>query len=450
MNLVSKYNTAAPRYTSYPTVPFWENNLELDQWQQHLSNAFKVANEADGISLYIHLPYCESLCTYCACNTRITVNHKVEEPYIQAVLKEWKMYTGSIHERPRLKTIHLGGGTPTFFSPNNLHTLISEILKDCNLVHDHDFSFEAHPANTTEDHLRVLNNLGFTRISFGIQDFDEKVQEAINRYQSIEEVATIVNAARRNGYTSINFDLVYGLPFQKKEGLKATLEAVIQLHPDRIAYYSYAHVPWIKPGQRKFTDADVPKENEKAELAQLGNTLLLKAGYKQIALDHFALDHDALYKAMLNNRLHRNFMGYTEHPSKLLLALGVSSISDAGTAFAQNSKTVESYMEAINAGRWPFQKGHVLDGNDFLFRKHILEIMCQMETSWTDSELENNQFSDAISRLQGLIDDQLIIVRGNHLKVTETGRPYLRNICLCFDEYFQSSQKRENLFSSTT
>lgn len=450
MSLISKYHTAAPRYTSYPTVPYWENNLTVEQWKDHLKRAFVLANETDGISLYIHLPYCESLCTYCACNTRITVNHKVEEPYIDAVIKEWKLYLSCCVERPRIKTIHLGGGTPTFFSPKNLQYLISSILADCNLLAHHDFSFEAHPANTTEEHLKVLNQLGFNRISFGIQDFDPIVQEAINRYQSIEEVETIVNAARRNGYTSINFDLVYGLPFQKKEGLQQTLDAVIQLQPDRIAFYSYAHVPWIKPGQRKFTDSDVPKENEKAKLAQLGNTLLTNAGYHTIAMDHYALSHDALYQAQIENRLHRNFMGYTEHPAHLLLALGVSSISDAGSAFAQNIKTVEPYIACVNDGNWPLQKGHTLDGNDFLFRKHILDIMCHLYTSWTTSELENSAFTDALERLSDLEKDHLVIIKENTLQVTDAGRPFLRNICLCFDEYFQRTKVRENMFSSTT
>lgn len=449
MSLISKYNTAAPRYTSYPTVPYWLNNIEAPLWEQHVNQAFQHANTKEGISLYIHLPYCESLCTYCACNTRITINHKVEKPYIEAVLKEWSLYLNTFNQRPRIKSIHLGGGTPTFFSPENLTFLMSQILKDCTIVPNHDFSFEAHPANTTKQHLTALYQLGFKRISFGIQDFDEQVQEAINRFQSPEEVEQVVSAARSCGYTSVNFDLVYGLPFQKPEGLKNTLLEVLKLNPDRIAYYSYAHVPWIKPGQRKFTDADVPKDIEKSELATLGATMLLEAGYYFIGMDHFARSHDALYKATLSQQLHRNFMGYTEHPSSLLIALGVSSISDAGTAFAQNIKTVEPYLEAVNAGKWPLQKGHVLNGHDALFRKHILDIMCHLTTNWTDSELEDEKFVQALQRLKPLEKDHLLKIQNNTLTVTEIGRPFLRNICVCFDEYYQNLNKTENMFSTT-
>ncbi|MGZ5220998.1 MAG: coproporphyrinogen-III oxidase family protein, partial [Chitinophagaceae bacterium] len=256
-DLVSKYNVQAPRYTSYPTVPYWDNNLNEQTWVNHIQKSF-IQHNKDGISLYIHLPFCESLCTYCACNTRITVNHTVELPYIETLLKEWQLYLNQFNAKPLIKEIHLGGGTPTFFSFENLHLLLSSIINTCEVSKDADFSFEGHPSNTTKEHLQTLFNLGFKRVSFGVQDFDEKVQKTINRYQSFEEVKYVMEAARAIGYTSINIDLVYGLPYQTSESVKSTIEQIITLKPERIAFYSYAHVPWLKPGQRKYTEKDLP------------------------------------------------------------------------------------------------------------------------------------------------------------------------------------------------
>ena len=295
-DLVSKYNIQAPRYTSYPTVPYWDNTMNEAKWVQHIKNAFVKYNK-EGISLYIHLPYCESLCTYCACNTRITVNHKVEVPYIESLLKEWQLYLNQFESKPLIKEIHLGGGTPTFFSPENLTHLLSSILKTVDVAKDYDFSFEGHPGNTTKAHLQALFNLGFKRVSFGIQDFDEKVQDTINRYQTFEEVDQVINDAREIGYTSINFDLVYGLPYQTVESINDTITKIISLKPERIAFYSYAHVPWLKPGQRKYSEKDLPADSYKRSLYEEGKKLFLLANYSDIGMDHFALPNDSLFDA---------------------------------------------------------------------------------------------------------------------------------------------------------
>ncbi|RYG02422.1 MAG: coproporphyrinogen dehydrogenase, partial [Chitinophagaceae bacterium] len=251
--LLKKYNVAAPRYTSYPTVPLWDvDKFDTKQWLFSVKNCFDNSKN-DGISLYIHLPFCESLCTYCGCNTRITKNHTVENPYINALLKEWQMYVNVLGEKPKIKELHLGGGTPTFFSAENLSKLIEGILENSEPTPDSEFSFEAHPDNTSEAHLQTLYNLGFRRLSLGIQDFDEKVQKMINRYQTPLQVELITKIARKIGYQSVNFDLIYGLPFQTLNGLEKTLNHVMRINPDRIAFYSYAHVPWLKPGQRRYT-----------------------------------------------------------------------------------------------------------------------------------------------------------------------------------------------------
>ncbi|RZJ80262.1 MAG: oxygen-independent coproporphyrinogen III oxidase, partial [Chryseobacterium sp.] len=359
-SLIQKYNVSAPRYTSYPTVPYWDcEGFSTAKWIKVISETY-AAHEDEGISLYIHLPYCERLCTYCGCNTRITKNHAVEEPYITALLKEWAMYRDILSSKPKIKELHLGGGTPTFFSAENLGRLIEQILDNATLASDAQLSFEAHPANTTFDHLKILYALGFRRLSLGIQDFDPKVQHMINRFQTPEQVAEVTNKARFLGYNSINFDLIYGLPSQNLEGLAQTIRSVIQLNPDRIAYYSYAHVPWLKPGQRHFTEKDLPVGDEKLALYQKGRAMFVDGGYRDVGMDHFALESDSLYQASRAKLLHRNFMGYTEQHTHLLIGLGVSSISDGWTGFAQNCKSVEAYLKKISEGVLPVEKGHIL------------------------------------------------------------------------------------------
>ncbi len=376
-HLADKYNVAAPRYTSYPTMPYWDSaEFDVNKWQASVKLSFLESNTKDGISLYIHLPFCEDLCTYCGCNTRITKNHAVEVPYIQAVLGEWKMYREVMGTKPVIREIHLGGGTPTFFSAENLSALIGGLLADATIHPDAEFGFEAHPGNTKFSHLQTLYDLGFRRLSLGIQDFDPRVQFIINRQQSFEQVLMVTNQARSIGYTSINYDLIYGLPLQTLEGLINTMNMVSGLKPDRIAFYSYAHVPWIKPGQRHFTEQDLPNAEAKVMLYETGRCLLKNYGYHEIGMDHFALPTDTLFTAEQAGTLHRNFMGYTHQHTQLLIGLGVSSISDTGYAFAQNVKVVEDYIRLINNNELPVLKGHILTTEDLIIRNHILNIMC--------------------------------------------------------------------------
>lgn len=449
MNLVSKYNTAAPRYTSYPTVPYWDEKMAAEQWKDSVKNTFQQSNAADGISLYIHLPYCESLCTYCACNTRITVNHAVEEPYILALLEEWSMYLEVFDDTPRIKEIHLGGGTPTFFSPQHLRQLIEGILATSTVVKDAEFSFEAHPNNTTSAHLQTLFDLGFTRVSFGIQDFDHAVQEIINRVQSFEQVKEVVDEARRIGYTSINFDLVYGLPLQTLNSVVDTIDKVNELRPERIAFYSYAHVPWMKPGQRKFTEKDLPLDVEKRKLYEAGREKFLANGYEEIGMDHFALPSDSLAQALHKGSLHRNFMGYTHNFTRLLIGLGASSISDSWFAFGQNLKKVEDYIDIVNKGILPVYRGHELNAEDLVVRKHILNLMCRYETNW---EKECDQFlelGDTLDKLKEMEKDGLVLLHPFKVTVTEAGKQFLRNVCLCFDRRYWRKKPATSIFSTT-
>lgn len=446
-NLIKKYNVQAPRYTSYPTVPYWENNLTAEQWKIEVKKSFDKTNANEGISIYIHLPFCQSLCTYCGCTTRITVNHTVEKPYLEAVLKEWEMYVALFNGIPRIREIHLGGGTPTFFSPENLKELIEGILSKAEICENHEFSFEAHPNNTTYEHLKTLRELGFTRISLGIQDFDPNVQMIVNRIQTFENVERVTKQARDLGYKSVNFDLIYGLPLQKKSSVINTINKVHFLRPDRIALYSYAHVPWIKPGQRKFTELDLPKDEEKRELYETGRAMLEKDGYVEIGMDHFALKSDSLYKAAQLKKLHRNFMGYTHNYTECMLGLGVSSISDTWNAFAQNVKVVEEYHNRINKGELPVFKGHLLSEEDLILRRHILNIMCKFETTWLEKDEQTEGLYNALSRLKEMELDGLILRLPFKLVVTEEGKKFIRNICMAFDARLWKNTPQKEIFS---
>ena len=443
--LINKYNVAAPRYTSYPTVPFWENEkFNATDWKDRVALNFSRSKD-QGISIYVHLPYCESLCTYCGCNTRITKNHKVEDPYITSLLKEWNMYKEILQvNKLKIAEIHLGGGTPTFFTAENLHRLIAGLLEGNEKTADASFSFEAHPANTTYEHLKTLNELGFKRLSLGIQDFDEKVQYIINRHQTVEDVARVMEDARKLGYESINFDLIYGLPLQTAESVKMTIEHAMKLNPDRISFYSYAHVPWIKPGQRKFTEHDLPVGEEKLNLYKLGKQLIQDHGFQDVGMDHFAKTDDALYLASMDGTLHRNFMGYADRYTPLLIGLGVSSISDSWTAFAQNVKTVEEYHELIGQGKLPVVKGHILNDEDLVIREYILDMMCRGKVHLKDGFEVNEKI---LYRLIPLKADGLVEVNQNTIQISEVGKSFLRNVCMAFDERLQKTKERENLFS---
>lgn len=444
-NLIKKYNVAAPRYTSYPTVPYWDvPNWNQQKWFNTVRKSYNESSE-HGISLYIHLPFCENLCTYCGCTTRITKNHAVEGPYIDAVLTEWKMYCRVLGGKPHIREIHLGGGTPTFFSPENLHRLLNGIRHDAVILKDADLSFEGHPANTTTEHLKTLYDCGFRRVSLGIQDFDPAVQQIINRKQSIEDVRKVTNAARELGYTSVNFDLIYGLPLQTLTTISNTIEEVIKLHPDRIAYYSYAHVPWIKPSQRSFTEKDLPVNEEKRLLYEQGRSLLAEAGYSDVGMDHFALKNDKLLTASRSGKLHRNFMGYTHQYTKLSIGLGVSSIGDSWYGFAQNLKSVEEYLYQISQEQFPLIKGHILTQEDLIVRRIILDIMCKRRAQLPD---ENTLCLDYEEHLKALEEDGLVMIKEKELIVSDTGLPFLRNICMCFDQKLHAKAPESQIFST--
>jgi oxygen-independent coproporphyrinogen-3 oxidase len=358
------------------------------------------------------------------------------------------MYLRLLREKPVIRELHLGGGTPTFFSAENLQLLISGILNTSVVHPEAAFSFEGHPGNTTKAHLDTLYALGFKRLSLGIQDFDPKVQLAINRIQSVAEVEQITTLARAAGYQSVNYDLIYGLPLQTLEGLTETIESVRTLRPDRIAFYSYAHVPWVKPGQRRYTEADLPDADLKQQLYETGRAMLKAGGYVEIGMDHFTLKTDTLYTAAQRGKLHRNFMGYSDQFSHLMIGLGVSAISDSWTGFAQNEKKVETYLEMIAEGVLPVVKGHLLNADDLVLRKHILNLMCKGYTSWHFDEQRCDALCEGLARMQLLKEDGLVEIQPESLIVTPLGARFLRNICMAFDARLWNNQPKTQLFST--
>ncbi|WP_396143903.1 oxygen-independent coproporphyrinogen III oxidase [Flavobacterium sp.] len=451
ISLIQKYNVPGPRYTSYPTVPYWEENLfSLEQWKNTFIKSFNESNASEGISLYIHLPFCESMCTFCGCNKRITKNHEVENPYILAVLKEWNLYCDLLPNKPIIKEIHLGGGTPTFFSPENLEALINGIFTRAIKAKEHEFSFEGHPNNTTRRHLQSLYDLGFRRVSFGVQDYSSKVQTAIHRIQPFHNVAKVTFWAKEIGYTSIGHDLIFGLPFQTLNDVIDTIDKTKSLSPDRLAFYSYAHVPWIKGnGQRGFKGEDLPKDDEKRQLYEAGKNRLSQNNYHEIGMDHFALETDSMYDSFQKGNLHRNFMGYTSSKTQLMIGLGVSSISDSWYSFAQNEKTIEDFYKRLDANELPVFRGHILTDEDLIIRKHILNLMCQFETSWKNDSDFFPELPEIINQLHEMENDGLVKISSQSIQVTEKGKPFVRNICMAFDLRLKRNLPQTELFSMT-
>ena len=467
-SLIDKYNIPGPRYTSYPTVPYWENeNFTSEKWQNTVIRAFNESNAEEGISIYIHLPFCENLCTFCACHKRITKQHSVETPYLESVLKEWNLYLDLFSQsaisnqqsaeqkaecgkqKAKLKELHLGGGTPTFFSPENLRILLEGIFSTVEIAENPEFSFEGHPNNTTKEHLQTLYDLGFRRCSFGVQDYDLKVQKAINRIQPFENVKNVTDWAREIGYKSVSHDLVFGLPHQSWEAMELTIRKTLELKPDRLAFYSYAHVPWIKGvGQRGFDENDLPSGEEKRKLYENGKKLLQDLGYIEVGMDHFSLESDDLYQSLIQKKLHRNFMGYTSSNTQLMVGLGMSAISDSWYGFAQNEKTVEDYQKRVEEGKIPVFRGHILNEEDLIIRRHILNLMCQLETTFTDK----NTFAElpeALEKLKEMQEDGLVELGDNFVKITEKGRVFTRNVAMAFDLRMMRKMPETRLFSMT-
>lgn len=441
-HLLEKYDTPAPRYTSYPTVPYWTDSPTTEECIESLDKY--LSPKESKLALYLHIPFCETLCTFCGCNTSITKNHSVEEPYVTAIQKELALYIQRVQnlKGKELSELHLGGGSPTYLSDYNLQSTIEFILNQLAPANDPQYSIEVDPRRTRVSQLGLLHKLGFKRISLGVQDFDPEVQRLVNRIQPFELTENITLEARSLGFDSVNFDLIYGLPKQSLDSMKYTMEKTLELKPDRIAFYSYAHVPWIKASQRLFTEEDLPEPTLKRELYELGRSILEKEGYREIGMDHFALPHDKLWKAFHSKQLHRNFMGYSESKTDVMLGLGSSAISETPNLFFQNIKLEMKYRKSLVDGNLPIFRGHKLTNTDQLRKQLILDLM----TSWqvvVPTDLQNH----VKGFLQEMESDKLVTWKEGTLIVTELGKPYLRIVAMAFDEKLQKSQPTGPVFS---
>lgn len=440
-DLLKKYDVQVPRYTSYPTVPYWSNNPTTDQWIDSIRRTLQKPQTS--WSMYIHVPYCETLCTFCGCNTSITKDHKQELPYVQNLIQEFDLYlerATELKSRPLIQ-LHLGGGTPTFLSPENLRHLVTSLLSKVQYNKSNfEGSVEVDPRRTTREQLQVLRELGFDRVSLGVQDFNHEVQILINRVQPYDITKRITDWARELGYRSVNYDLIYGLPVQTLERMQDTIRQTIELRPDRIALYSFALVPWIKPAQRLFKDSDLPNTEEKRRLYEVAREMLLNAGYVEIGMDHFALPEEALRQAQLTGKLHRNFMGYTDHRTDVLLGLGVSAISEAKDCFHQNEKVLPKYQQMVTERQIPTLRGHLLSERDQIQRERILQLMTQLKIS--KKEVEEFDFSE-------FQKEDMVSLTENELLISERGRPFLRNICSRLDDYLSGKPPESKTFSKS-
>ena len=442
--LFAKYDVRVPRYTSYPTVPAWHARPTAAQWIASLQRA--LSDRSATWSLYIHLPFCESLCTFCGCNTVITRDHGRSKPYIDRILRELDLYlqmVPALRER-RLEQAHLGGGTPTFASAEELAYLTDGILSRVTAAGPPGFtgSVEADPRVTSSAQLRALRERRFTRLSLGVQDFNQETQQLVNRIQSPVLVTSLVAEARAAGYESINFDLIYGLPGQTPASMQRLAHEVLRLAPERLAVYSFARVPWIKPRQRKFTDEQIPVAAEKRGLYDAIRRPLLEAGYLELGMDHFALPHDSLARAASEGTLHRNFQGYTEAPTNALLGLGVSAISETADCYHQNEKVITVYDRRIDRNEIPTHRGHLLSPDDRRRREQIVAVMTRFAVT-----LDDAQAVDAGVFLAPLLEDGLAVLEGNVLRVPPAGRAFIRNIAMFFDEYFRETRPASPMYS---
>ncbi len=442
-DLFAKYDVPVPRYTSYPTVPQWGRTPTREEWLSSLDRA--VTQPDASLSIYVHLPFCESLCTYCGCNTVITRDHKRAEPYANLVLKELETYLAAVPAVGdcALRHVHLGGGTPTFSSPEELSRLLDGILKKFPVrAPVFEGSVEADPRVTTPAHLEMLRDHGFLRLSLGVQDFDETVQDFVNRHQPYGLVERLTADARRLGFESVNFDLIYGLPGQTPESQARLADQVLELRPDRLAVYSFARVPWIKPQQRKFKDEQIPVGAEKRALYEVVRDKLLAAGYVEIGMDHFALPDDGLAQSAAAGTMYRNFMGYAERRTTAMLGLGVSSISETPDCYHQNEKVIAIYERRVQQGEVPTLRGHILSADDRRRREQILSLMTTYR-----AQLDPDEVDDAMSYLAPMIGDGLVVLDGRELRVLPAGRPFLRNAAAFFDLPYRTTETTGPMYS---
>ncbi len=441
-DLIKRYDKSGPRYTSYPTAVQFNDGFTTDHYQQ----ARQISNQQAGpVSLYVHIPFCAHVCYYCACNKIITKRKEKSQPYLDTLFKEIEMRSQGYDKNRPIEQLHWGGGTPTFINHEQMTALMNKLKQHFNLLDsdDRDYSIEIDPRELQPDTLAHLKSIGFNRVSLGVQDFDEKVQIAVNRVQPLEMTRNTLEQARELGFKSINIDLIYGLPFQSRASFAQTLKTVLELNPDRLSVFNYAHLPERFMPQRRINEADLPSAEEKLGMLEDSIRLLTQAGYHYVGMDHFAKPDDSLAQAQLQGKLHRNFQGYTTHEDCDLVALGVSSISQVGDSYFQNSADIKEYTRCIENHELPIKRGVILTNEDDLRRAVIKQLICHFELSFEEINQAFNiqfvdHFQDALAALQPYVEDKLVEINDNGITVTPKGGLLIRNICMAFDEYLTS------------
>lgn len=457
--LWQKYNTAGPRYTSYPTAPIWQDSYDAETHERVIRETNDRNNpNPHPISLYAHLPFCEQRCLFCGCNVVITQQRQHAEKYLDYLFREIEQVANLVDTRRPVVQFHWGGGTPTYLSEEQMTRLFRFQTQHFQLAPDAEVAIEVDPRVTTEGQINLLKELGFNRISLGVQDFNPQVQEAIHRVQPLDMTACMVEQIRSLGFEGLNFDLIYGLPHQTVESFTQTVQEVIALSPDRIALYSYAHVPWLSPHQNQIPEEALPETETKFRILQTALEMLTDAGYLYIGMDHFAKPHDELSQALKNGNLHRNFMGYTVQQGKVLpsdlYGFGVSAISGFQGQFAQNQRKLPQYYEAIDAGQLPTMRGYLLSEEDRLRQQVIMNVLCQGHLDYPLLQERfgidfKEHFADALAQLEGMTQDGLLEFQAQSLQVTPLGRLFSRNIAMPFDAYLPQMASNKPTFSKT-
>ena len=441
--LIRRFDSLGPRYTSYPTADRFRPDFDESNYIKYL-HTHTPSTQVVPLSIYVHLPFCASICYYCGCNKIITKDHGRSAKYLRYLEKEMALVASHLEPGRRVEQLHLGGGTPTFLSKDELIELMAMLRKHFNFNPQAELAIEIDPRTVTGDLLSMLAGLGFNRTSLGVQDFDPEVQRAINRIQPIEMVESAIKASREAGFLSVNFDLIYGLPKQNLESFRKTLEEVIHLSPDRIALYNYAHLPTRFKPQRRITEGDLPTAEERLQIFMMSLRSLLDAGYIYIGLDHFAKPEDDLTKAQTAKTLHRNFQGYTTHADCDLIGLGLSSIGKVGNSYSQSVRTLDGYYERLDAGELPIEKGFELSQDDVLRRKVIMNFMCGANIDFEEFNREfgidfKQYFADELTRLELFHDAELIRIDANAINITPKGRMFVRAVGMVFDKYLSQT-----------
>jgi oxygen-independent coproporphyrinogen-3 oxidase len=446
--LLRQYDVSGPRYTSYPTADrFVEAFVATDYAQALEQRRGGAAALALPLSLYIHIPFCESLCYYCACNKIITKHHEKAEEYLRYLTREVELHTALIGLGQSISQLHLGGGSPTFLNDDELRSLMAMLKRNFNFAPGGEYSIEIDPRTVDEKRLDTLAELGFNRLSFGVQDFDPAVQKAVHRVQPAEQVFSLVAAARARGFESVNVDLIYGLPKQSPESFDRTLAQVVELRPDRIALYAYAHLPERFKPQRRINIVELPSGGSKISMLSRSLAAFMGAGYVYVGMDHFALPDDALAVAKRQGRLHRNFQGYSTQPDCDLIALGVSSIGRIGATYSQNAKTLEEYYDALDHGNFPVVRGLALTRDDLVRRAVIMALMCQGQVQFESIDLAyliefRSYFAKEMEALVALAEQGLVVLEDSGIQVTDKGWFFVRAVAMVFDRNLQTDRTR--------